>query len=73
MTENERAIWSALVELEQAAKSPPADSKPNLSALLQRVDELTKQLPEGTAPELLHYLHRKSYEKARLWLESRQG
>ena len=24
-----------------------------------------------TAPDLLHYLQKKSYEKARLWLESR--
>ena len=74
MTEPERAIWSTLVELEQAAKSPrDADSKSNLQALFRRLEELTAQLPAETERELLHYLHRKSYEKARLWLESRQG
>ena len=41
--------------------------------LLTRLDELTRALPANTAPALLHYLHRKSYEKARLWLEGRDA
>jgi len=32
---------------------------------------LTNQLPPDTDPNLLHYLHRKSYEKARLLLQGR--
>ncbi len=73
MTEKERAVWSALVELERAAKTAPgAESKPNLLPLFQRLDELANELPPETDRELLHYLRRKSYEKARLWLESRR-
>jgi hypothetical protein len=45
------------------------EAKPNLLLLFARIDELTKQLPRGTDPTLLHYLDRKSYEKARLLLE----
>ena len=74
MTDQERAIWQALVELDQAVKSmATANPKPNLLPLFARLDELTRQLPKETAPDLLHYLHRKSYEKARMWLEGRDA
>jgi len=74
MTDQERAIWQALVELDQAVKSmATANPKPNLLPLFVRLDELTRQLPKETAPDLLHYLHRKSYEKARMWLEGRDA
>ena len=70
MTETERDILSTLTELETAARSlRAAGPKPDLRALLARLDELTDRLPKDTAPDLLHFLHRKSYEKARLWLE----
>jgi hypothetical protein len=35
--------------------------------------ELTRALPAGTSPDLLHYLHKRSYEKARLWLQGRDA
>ena len=38
-----------------------------------RIDELTKQLPRDTDPTLLHYLHKKSYEKARFYLQGRDA
>jgi hypothetical protein len=41
--------------------------------LFARIDELTRKLPRDTDPGLLHYLHKKSYEKARLWLEGREA
>ena len=31
--------------------------------------QLAKQLPHDTKPVLLHYLHKKSYKKARLFLQ----
>jgi len=34
---------------------------------------LTAQLPPQTDPQLLHYLHKKSYEKARLFLQGRDA
>lgn len=74
MTETEQAILQSLVELDNAVKSmPTSNPKPNLLPFFTRLDELTRQLPKTTAPDLLHYLHKKSYEKARLWLEGRDA
>ena len=74
MTEPEHAILQSLIELEGTVKAMPATNpKPNLLPLFARLDELTRGLPPDTAPELLHYLGKKSYAKARLWLEGRHG
>lgn len=74
MTLMEQTIRQALIELDMQVKSmPTANPKPNLLPLFARIDELTRQLPPQTAPELLHYLHKKSYEKARLFLEGRDA
>ena len=67
-------ILASLVELDTAVKSmPTANPKPNLLPLFTRIDELTKQLPRDADPQLLHYLHKKSYEKARLFLQDRDA
>jgi hypothetical protein len=72
MTEIEQQILGALVDLEQKVQElPKANPKPNLLPVFARIDELTGQLPRGTAPMLLHYLQKKSYQKARLFLEGR--
>ena len=72
MSETEQAILNELNELDAAVKSmPTAGSKPNLLPIFQRLDLLASQLPKGAHPDLLHYLNRKSYEKARLLLEGR--
>ena len=72
MTELERNILGALTDLDAAVKTmPTANSKPDLLPLFQRIEELAGQLPRGTPRDLLHYLQRKSYEKARQWLEGR--
>jgi len=74
MSETEQRILEALLELERAVASmPTAKPKPNLLALFSRLDELTRQLPRETDPSLLHYLHKKSYEKARLFLQGREA
>jgi hypothetical protein len=66
-------ILASLVELDNAVKTmPTANPKPNLLPLFAHIDELTKQLPRNADPQLLHYLHKKSYEKARLWLQDRE-
>jgi hypothetical protein len=65
-------ILAALVELDNTVKTMPvANPKPNLMPLFARIDELTRQLPRDADPQLLHYLHKKSYEKARLFLQDR--
>jgi len=40
---------------------------------LGRIDELGLQLPPETDPQLLHFIKKKSFEKAILWLEDRKG
>ena len=72
MSTTERDILQTLIELENTVKAMAgAHPKPNLSPLFNRIDALTDQLPKDSDPALLHYLQRKSYEKARLWLEGR--
>jgi len=74
MTELEKNILDSLVELENAVKTiATANPKPNLLPLFARLDDLTHRLPKGTDPDLLHYLHKKSYEKARLFLQGRDA
>jgi hypothetical protein len=74
MTVTEQTIWQTLVELDQKVKSmATASPKPNLLPVFDRLEDLTRQLPVQTAPELLHYLRKKSYEKARLFLEGRDA
>ena len=74
MSEQENAILQSLIELDDTVKTmPTADPKPNLMPIFARLDELTRGLPKDTAPELLHYLGKKSYGKARLWLEGKRS
>lgn len=74
MTDLEQKVLASLVELERAVASMPhANPKPNLLPLFSRLDELTIALPSSTDPLLLHYLHKKSYQKARLFLEGRDA
>jgi hypothetical protein len=68
----ENELLAALVQLDETVKAmPAANPKPSLLPLFHRLDELTKQLPRNADPALLHYLHKKSYEKARLFLQGR--
>ena len=74
MTETEQSILQALLELERTVASmPTANPKPNLLPMFLRIDELTRQLPRESDPSLMHYLHKKSYEKARLLLQGREA
>jgi hypothetical protein len=72
MTTIEKDLLEALVDLDGAVKTlRTAHPKPNLGQMFERIDTLATQLPKGTDPSLLHYLHKKSYEKARLFLQGR--
>ena len=74
MTELEKNILDSLVELENVVKTMAASNpKPSLLPLFTRLDDLTRRLPKGTDSDLLHYLHKKSYEKARLFLQGRDS
>ncbi|TAK93551.1 MAG: hypothetical protein EPO07_17990 [Verrucomicrobia bacterium] len=70
MSAIEQNILKALRELDTAVKGmATANPKPDLTPLFTRIDELAYQLPRTADPELLHFLQRKSYEKARQKLE----
>ena len=74
MTEIEQHIWQALTKLDGQIKAMPASGqKPNFVPMFAEIDALTRQLPPQTSPQLLHYLHKKSYEKARLFLAGRDA
>ena len=69
MTATEQNILEALQGLELAVKRmASSSSKPDLLAIFSQIDQLTADLPRNTDPRLLHYLHKKSYEKARSFL-----
>ena len=74
LTETERHLLDALLDLERTVASlPTAQPKPDLLPLFTRLDDLTRQLPRTADPSLLHYLHKKSYQKARLFLQGRDA
>jgi hypothetical protein len=47
--------------------------KVSLLPIVQELSRLTAALPPGSDSQLLHYLHKRSFEKARLFLEGREG
>jgi hypothetical protein len=70
----EQQILVALTHLDETVKTmTTANPKPDLLPLFARIDELTLSLPRDTDPTLLHYLHKKSYAKARLFLQGRDA
>ena len=74
MTALERSILNKLLELEEIMKGfQAANPKPNLSPIFLQLDAMTSELPRATDPSLLHYLHKKSYQKARLFLQGRES
>jgi len=74
MSELEQDILKALLDLESAVKAfPSSNPKPNLLPFFERLDDLTGRLPSDADPSLLHYLRKKSYEKARLLLQGRDA
>jgi hypothetical protein len=73
MTIAEKELLGGLLELEKAVQcKPTVHPKPDILPLLMRIDELAAALPRDADPTLLHYLQRKSYEKARRFLEGRE-
>ena len=73
-TSLEKDLLNALVRLEDAVKAlSSTNPKPDLPSLFAHIEQLAKQLPRDTDPALLHYLHKKSYEKARLFLQGRDA
>lgn len=74
MTQLEQELHAALVELDSTVKHMAATKeRVNLMPLFTRIDELGAKLPPGTDPQLVHFIQRKSFEKAAFWLEGRKA
>jgi hypothetical protein len=74
MNSIEKDLLQALVELDNSVKTlRTATPKLNLTEMFVRIDTLADQLPKDADPSLLHYLKKKSYQKARLFLEGRDA
>ena len=74
MTELEKKILEALLDLDKVVcQVRTGGPKPDLQSVFARLDSLTHQLPRDSDPNLLHYLHKKSYEKALLALQGRDS
>ena len=74
MSETERQILASLQELDRLVQTMrTANPKPNLLPIFERLDALTLELGAAADPSLLHYLRKKSYEKARVFLEGRDA
>ncbi len=70
----ESQLLAALTQLDEAVKSlATAKPKPSLLLLFAHIDELAAQLPSDTDATLRHYLQKKSYEKARFFLQGRDA
>ncbi len=70
----EHELLVTLTQLTEGVQArPAARPKRDLLPIFTRLDELARQLPRDTDPALLHYLHKKSYEKARLFLQGREA
>ena len=70
----EHELLAVLTQLADTVKvMPTANPKPSLLPIFNRIDELTRKLPRDADPTLLHYLHKKSYEKAHLYLQGRDA
>ena len=73
MTVLEKSILNKLAELEEAVKSLRTENpKPDLTPIFLQLDGMTSELPRDTDPNLLHYMNKKSYQKAMLFLQGRE-
>jgi len=50
-------------------ESDPARQLEELQKVSLRIEELQRQLPVTTHPQLIHYFERCSYDKALAWIE----
>ena len=70
----EQQLLDSLETLKNAVEQLASQkAKPDLIGLFEQIDMHAKGLPQSTHPTLLHYLQRKSYEKARLFLLGRDA
>jgi len=63
----------ALDEYLDAVPRQKEPNPPDLLAIFARLDALEDEIDAGYPAQLRHYLHQKSYRKAHLFLQDRDG
>ncbi len=66
-------LAGALDEYLESARRQKEPNPPDMLAIFARLDALEDEIDAGYPAQLRHYLHQKSYRKARLYLEGRDG
>ena len=69
MTSIESEILRELVRLDDTVADMASGRAGSVVPVMRRIDELMRSLPADADPQLLHYLRKHSYGKARLFLE----
>ncbi|MEI7733463.1 MAG: hypothetical protein WCO56_28085 [Verrucomicrobiota bacterium] len=73
MTELEKAILDALVEIEKTEQQMrAAQQEADLLPLLACIDAVSAKLPPTTHPALLKHLAKRDYSQARAWLKKQR-
>jgi hypothetical protein len=69
-SQTEHELLGCLRDLGVAVKRlSEGGTPPDFLEIFSRIDAVAARLPAGTDPQLLHYLKKKSYEKAQAYLE----
>lgn len=71
MTSLESEILRELVRLDDTVADMAAGRAGSVLPVTRRIDELARLLPAEADPQLVHYLRKHSYGKARLSLEGK--
>ncbi len=75
--ERQEAVLARLARtLEEYLEAVPRQKEanpPDLLALFARLDAQEAEMDAGYPAQLRHYLHQKSYRKAHLYLQGREG
>jgi hypothetical protein len=74
--QKEKTLARLARTLDEYLAAVPRQNEPNppdLLAIFTRLDALTDEIDSGYPTQLRHYLHQKSYRKAHLYLQDREG
>jgi len=74
--QKEKVLERLAQTLDEYLDAVPRQNMPNppdLMAIFARLDHLEKEIDSSYPAQLRHYLHQKSYRKAHLYLQDRDG
>ena len=75
-TQKQRTLDRLALTLNEYLDAVPRQNEPNppdLLAIFARLDALEAEIDPSYPTQLRHYMHQKSYRKAHLYLQGREG